>query len=142
SGGATAHGAAAHNSTLAYQWIDSSGNYYIADSGNDVIRKVSSSGVMTTVAGTMGTSGSTGDGGLATNARLNFPTYVVVDSAATSLYIADCSNNAVRKVNLNTGIITTVAGTIGTSGSTGDGGVATSAKLSCPETVGLDSTGN
>ena len=119
--------------------LDSTGNLYIADSNNHKIRKVdSSSGIITTVAGS-GTSGYSGDGGTATSAKLNFPQSVAVDSTG-NLYIADSTNNRVRKVDA-TGKITTFAGT-GTSGNTGDGGLATSANLAGPVDVALDSAGN
>jgi len=74
--------------------VDSSGNLYIADTSNNVIRKVSTVGTITTVAGN-GTAGYTGDGGVATSAELNAPYGVAVDSAGT-LYIADRNNNVIR----------------------------------------------
>ena len=85
--------------------MDSAGNLYIADAINQCIRKVSS-GVIATVAGT-GTHGFSGDNGPATSARLDNPYGVAVDSAG-SLYIADSSNNRIRKVS--GGVIATVAG--------------------------------
>jgi trimeric autotransporter adhesin len=114
--------------------FDSAGNLYIAD--NSHLRKVSN-GVITTVAGN-GTFGYSGDNGPATSAQLNRPTGVVVDSAG-NLYIADTSNNRVRMVS--NGLITTVAGG-GTAGGIGDNGPATSAQLSSPEGVAVDSAGN
>jgi sugar lactone lactonase YvrE len=123
------------------QYVDASGVLYIADSSNNAIRKVAN-GTITTIAGIGGVSGSTGDGGLATAAKLSFPVSVVVDKAGANLYIADYSNYVIRKVNLSTGIITTVAGTIGVSGATGDGGAATSAELSSPTAITIDGTGN
>jgi hypothetical protein len=120
--------------------FDSSGNFYFAESGNNKIRKVNiSTGVITTVAGN-GTAGSTGDGAAATSATLNNPADVYVDSS-NNLYIADAGNNKIRKVTNSTGYISTVAGN-GTAGSTGDGAAATSAELSSPQTVTLDSAGN
>jgi sugar lactone lactonase YvrE len=118
--------------------IDSSTppNVYIADTDNNRVRKVSG-GVITTVAGN-GTSGFSGDGGSATNAELSFPEAIAVDNAG-NLYIADTDNNRVRKVS--GGVISTVAGN-GTAGYSGDGGVATSAQLSLPEGVAVDSVGN
>jgi sugar lactone lactonase YvrE len=116
--------------------VDSAGNLYIADSGNDRIRKVSG-GVITTVAGN-GTYGYSGDNGPATSARLRSPTGVAVDSAG-NLYIADQSNSRIRKIS--NGVITTVAGS-GTFGYSGDDGPATSAQLRFPTGVAVDSAGN
>jgi Bacterial Ig-like domain/NHL repeat len=109
--------------------VDADGNLYITDSMNNVIRKVDTSGQISTVAGT-GTAGYSGNGGPATDAELNQPWGVTVD-AQGDLYIADTLNNVVRKVN-GSGTITKAAGTAGTSGSTGNGGAATSALLNMP----------
>jgi uncharacterized protein (TIGR03437 family) len=117
---------------------DSAGNLYIADSGNQRVRKVSK-GVITTVAGN-GTLGYTGDNGPATAAQLNTPYGVAVDSAG-NLYIADSGNNVIRKVTVSSGVISTVAGN-GTSGYTGDNGPATSAQLFTPSWVAVDPAGN
>jgi len=101
--------------------VDSAGNLYIADTSNNLIRKVSE-GVISTVAGT-GTEGFSGDNGPATSAQLSNPVGVAIDSAG-NLYLADTSNARVRKVS--GGVITTVAGNGGT-GFSGDIGPATSA---------------
>jgi sugar lactone lactonase YvrE len=114
--------------------VDSTGNLYIADFYNAVIREVSN-GVITTVAGD-GTGGYSGDNGPATNARLGLPQGVTVDSAG-NLYISDPAH--IRKVA--NGVITTVAGN-GTSGFSGDGGPATDAELYLPSGVAVDSAGN
>jgi trimeric autotransporter adhesin len=119
--------------------VDSTGNLYIADAGNDVIRKVNSSGTITTIAGN-NTVGYSGDSGLATNASLYGPSGVAVDSSG-NLYIADAGNNRIRKVAAATGVITTIAGT-GTAGYSGDNGAATSATLNKPSAVVEGSTGN
>lgn len=125
--------------------VDASGNLYIADSINQVIRRVSAAnGAVTTVAGIGNASGNSGDGGAATAAKLNNPTGVALD-AAGNLYIADQGNNLVRKVTALTGIITTVAGGgTGASGADGlgDGGVATNALLYGPADVAVDANGN
>ena len=116
--------------------VDVSGNLYIADEGNNLIRKVSS-GVITTVAGS-GAYGYSGDNGPATSAQFDGPSAVAVD-AAGNLYIADGFNGSIRKVS--NGVITTVAGN-GTTGFSGDGGPATSARLDDPQGVAVDVAGN
>jgi uncharacterized protein (TIGR03437 family) len=116
--------------------VDASGNVYIADELNDRIRKVSPSGIITTVAGT-GAAGFSGDGGPATQAQLHFPLNVAVD-ASGNLYIADLFNNRVRKVS-PAGIIVTFAG--GGVTNPGDGGLATSAVISGPAGMAVGSAG-
>ena len=118
--------------------LDAAGSLYVGDQGNHRVRKIDTSGLITTVVGT-GSAGSSGDGGPATAAQLNNPRGVVFDSSG-NLYIADSSNNRVRKVTPS-GAITTVAGT-GTSGYVGDGGAATLALLRAPWGVAVDSGGN
>ena len=122
-------------STLIF---DNAGNMYIVDGGNGAIRKVTPSGIISTVVGT-GTNGYSGDGGLATSAQLNYPCGVYID-AAGNMYIPDRSNHRVRKVNTS-GIISTYAGT-GTGGFSGDGAAATAAKLNMPNGVTFDAAGN
>ena len=116
--------------------VDSAGNLYIADQGNNRIRQVSN-GIITTVAGN-GNAVFSGDGGPATTASLDFPSGVAVDSAG-NLYIADLGNERVREVS--GGTITTIAGN-GNAGFSGDGGLAISASLSNPNEVALDAGGN
>ena len=118
--------------------LDGAGNLYIVDTGNNRIRKVDTSGIITTVAGT-GDAGFSGDGGPATSARLSGPRGVALDDAG-NLYIADRDNNRIRKVDTS-GTITTVAGT-GDAGFSGDGGPALSATLNGPSGVALDGAGN
>ncbi len=117
---------------------DGSGNLYFSDQGNNRVRKVAANGVITTVAGN-GTAGFGGDGGLAVNAQLNGPSKVAVD-ATGNLFIADASNNRVRKVSVN-GTITTIAGN-GVAGFGGDGGLAVNAALNLPQGIALDGNGN
>jgi sugar lactone lactonase YvrE len=120
--------------------VDASGNLFIADAGNSRIGRVdAATGIITTVAG-VGAGGFSGDGGPATSASLFFPEGVAVD-ALGNLFIADTSNNRVRRVDAATGIITTVAGD-GASGFSGDGGPATSASLNSPRGVAVDASGN
>jgi trimeric autotransporter adhesin len=116
--------------------VDSAGNLYIADSGNNRIRKVSN-GVITTVAGN-GIIGFSGDNGPATSAQLADPQGVAVDSTG-NLYVADFANNCIRKVS--GGMITTVAGN-GTAGFSGDNSPAVGAQLYGPADVTVDSAGN
>ncbi|MEI6766500.1 MAG: T9SS type A sorting domain-containing protein [Bacteroidota bacterium] len=121
--------------------LDSAENMYISDDYNNVIRKVTkSTGIITTIAGT-GTAGYSGDGGLATSAKLDDPSLGIAFDAAGNYYIADDGNHVIRKVTAATGIITTVAGN-GIQGYSGDGGPATSAKLNGPEGVAVDALGN
>ena len=114
--------------------VDSAGNLYVADTDNNVVRRISPDGIVTTVAGN-GKSGFSGDGGPAKSAQLNFPSRIAVDQAG-NLYIADTYNAAVRKVSAGT--ITTVAG-----GGTeiADGKPATQALL-IPDAITLDAAGN
>jgi sugar lactone lactonase YvrE len=118
--------------------FDRQGNLYFAETGNHVIRKIDTSGQVTTVVGT-GTQGFDGDGGAATAALLDSPQGLAVDS--TSLYIADTHNHRIRRVQLGTGMITTIAGS-STAGSSGDNGSAAAATLDSPTALALDSMGN
>jgi sugar lactone lactonase YvrE len=122
--------------------VDTAGNFYIADTANNAIRKVTvANGIINTVAGiSTGAAGYTGDGAAATSAELNGPFGVALDGAG-NLYIADSGNSRVREVTVANGIINTVAGN-GTYGYSGDGGAATSAKISAPYGVALDTNGN
>ena len=117
--------------------VDAAGNTYIADTANNMVRRVDSKGAISTYAGT-GTAGSSGDGSAATSAQLNGPQGLAVDSAG-NLYIADTQNHRVRKVT--GGTISTVAGS-STSGAGGDGGAAGSAQLNLPFGVAVDTAGN
>ncbi len=118
--------------------IDSSGNVYITEYSGNVVRKVDSSGNISTIAGT-GTAGFSGDGGLATSAQVSSPYDVMADGAG-NIYIADSGNHTIRKID-NSGTISTIAGT-GVGGFSGDGGLATSAQLNNPSGVGMDTSGN
>jgi adhesin/invasin len=118
--------------------VDSSGNIYTSDTGNNRIRKVAPEGTITTVAGT-GASGFAGDNGPAVNAQISQPSAIIFDSQG-NLYIADSGNNRVRRVTSD-GVIATIAGN-GTPGSTGDGGLAVNAQLNNPYGLALDSAGN
>lgn len=117
--------------------VDASGNLYFADTANHRVRKIAG-GNITTVAGN-GTQGYAGDNGAAASAQLNSPAAVAVD-AAGNLYIADFSNQVVRRVTAG-GTITTLAGT-GVAGFGGDGGPAAAAQLNGPAGVAVDASGN
>jgi hypothetical protein len=111
--------------------LDGAGNFYIADSANHAIRMVNAAtGIIYTIAGVGGQSGYSGDGGQATLAHLAYPSGIAFDGDH-ALYISDTGNNVLRKVDLSTGIITTVAGT-GVAGYSGDGGAATQGQLNYP----------
>ncbi len=110
---------------------------YIADTGNNRVRKVST-GIITTIAGT-GDGSYSGDTGQATLAGINYPSGVAVDSSG-NVYIAEYYSHCIRKVTVSTGIITTIAGT-GTSSYSGDNGAATSAAIDSPYGVSLDASG-
>lgn len=118
--------------------VDSSGNVYIADTGNACVRKVKPDGTITVVAGS-GAFGYSGDGGAATSAQLSAPWSVAL-GASGNLYIADTMNERVRKVAAD-GSITTIAGN-GTPGYSGDGDAGTSAQLNMPWSVAVDSNGD
>jgi hypothetical protein len=121
--------AAAARLTTPFGIAIDSGSLYVADSGNNRVRRMDlATGTITTFAGT-GVSGSAGDGGPATAAQLNNPSAVAI--ASGNLYISEGAGNRIRRVDLATGIITTLAGT-GAAGSGGDGGPATAAQLNLP----------
>jgi len=117
--------------------IDGAGNIYFSSNNTKTVRKINTLGIITTVAGN-GTSGFSGDGGLATAAQLHSPQGLAAD-ASGNLYIDD-GNYRIRKVDAGTGIITTIAG-IGLVGQTGDGGLATAAKVDAVS-IDVDVNGN
>ncbi len=124
----------------AAEVFDAAGNAYLADAGNNVVRRVDAvTGVVTTVAGT-GAAGFSGDGGLATAARLKGVNGVAVD-AAGNLFLSDAGNLRVRRVDAATGLVTTVAGS-GRYGFAGNGGPATAAQFVAPAGLALDRDGN
>ena len=122
--------------------IDALGNLYISDYSNHVIRRVSAtSQIITTFAGS-GTAGSSGDGGVATAARLNEPHGMAVDPSGTFLYVSDSGNHKIRRIDLSSMIINTVAGN-GTAGFSGDSGPATQATLNLNRSgIGFDPAGD
>lgn len=129
--------------------VDGAGNVYIADSGNNCIRRVSPAGIITTIAGDT-KAGFAGDGAIANTQNTEFdnPVGLTVDIAG-NLYIADNANQRIRRIDAATGIITTVAGNGASSGLgdgygtySGDNGPATAAGLSLPYAVAFDAAGN
>jgi len=118
--------------------LDSLGNLYIADQGNQRIRQVTPAGTISTVAGT-GTAGYSGDNDPATGAQLNQPQAVAAD-AAGNVYVADAGNSRIRRFTPG-GTIATFAGT-GVSGSSGDGGPAAAATFMSPSGLAFDASGN
>jgi len=139
SGGYSGDGGPATAAMLDSPWeviTDASGNLYIADSNNR-IRKVTTAGIISTIAGN-GTAGYSGDGGQATAAELNGPTGISMDVTG-NLYIAEYGNSRIRMVN-NAGIITTIAGN-GTAGYSNDGGPALMAELNGPGGIAIDAVG-
>jgi sugar lactone lactonase YvrE len=150
----TGDGGLASSATLnspGYVALDGAGNLYIADTGNNVIRKINAvTGAIATVAGngSIGNSNlnQVGDGGPATSANLNQPEGVTLDPSG-NLYIADTNNHRIRMVSAATGIITTVAGSgftssNGTGGYNGDNIAAGTAQLNFPYAVAFDPAGN
>ncbi|WP_426670803.1 NHL repeat-containing protein [Mucilaginibacter sp. McL0603] len=115
--------------------VDGSGNVYVADYGNDIIRKISPSGVASTLAGFSGTPGATD--GRDTAARFNLPESIAVD-ASDNLYVADNGNNLIRKITPD-GTVSTLAGS-GQAGSAN--GQGTSASFNSPFGIAVDASGN
>ena len=116
--------------------VDTAGNVFVADSSNHTIRKVTSAGVVTTLAGTAGSSGSTDATGSA--ARFNRPLGVSVDTAG-NVFVADYANHTIRKVT-SAGVVTTLAGTAGSLGTTDATGSAS--RFKNPWGVTVDTAGN
>jgi hypothetical protein len=116
--------------------VDASGNVYVADSNNHTIRKVTAAGVVTTLAGNAGVSGSADDTGTA--AQFNLPQGVAVTAAGT-VYVADYGNHTIRRVTAG-GVVTTLAGSAGNAGSTD--GTGSAALFRLPAGVALDGAGN
>jgi len=137
--GDTGPASAAKLSTCSAIAFDTAGNLYIADYGNQRVRKVTPTGYISTVAGN-GSIGFYGDGFAATNAKLYSPDGVALDNTG-NLYIVDAQNHCIRKVDLS-GNISTIAGTGGVSGFFGDGGPATAALLNRPEGIAIDKYNN
>ena len=120
---------------------DAAGNLYVCDWFHNDIRKISTTGTITSIAG-VGTPGYTGDGGPATAAQLHFP-FRLAFNPAGDLFFVDGANNSIRKIDMATGTITTVAGSpTGIAGFAGDGGPATASQFSVATSVKFDAAGN
>ena len=137
-GSADGTGSAARFNGITGITIDSSNNLYASDTGNNTIRRITPAGVVTTIAGTAGTSGSTDAVGTA--ARFNSPWDIDID-AAGNLYVADRGNNLIRKLTNSSGTYTvsTIAGTAGSSGSTD--GTGSAARFNTPTGLAVDASG-
>jgi sugar lactone lactonase YvrE len=128
----------AHLNVPLWVTADANGNIFISDAGNNVLRKVNASGVISTIAGDLD-QGHTGDNGPATEALINVPGGLATDVAG-NLYFADTQNHVIRKISIS-GEITTIAGTPGQAGYSGNGGAATAAKLSQPNGIAVSGDG-
>ena len=142
--GSWGDGGPATDATIPSPWgiaIDASGNLFISDPQNGLVRKVdASTGVITTVAGYATGTPITGNPSLAVNTHLSQPAGLAVDSKG-NLYIAEAESDTVQKVDVSTGLISTVAG-VGTNGYSGDGGPSVNAYLDTPTSVAVDAAGN
>jgi len=127
----------AHLSTLGGVAVDSQGDVFVVDAGNQRVRRISKDGTITTVAGN-GTAGFSGDGGPAISAQLHDPSGVAVDSSG-NLFITDTGNNRIRMVSAS-GAISTIAGN-GVVGFSGDGSAGTNASLSGPTGIAMGKSG-
>jgi streptogramin lyase len=117
--------------------VDGAGNLYVADTGNDTIRKITPAGVVTTLAGLAGSAGS--DDGKGSAARFRNPTSVTVDDDRGNVYVADSGNQTIRKITA-TADVSTLAGLAGNIGT--DDGIGSSARFDLPSGVTIDTTGN
>jgi len=119
--------------------IDKAGNIFIADQGNNCIRKVTPIGVISTIAGN-GVPGYSGDNNLATASQLYWPEQLSLDSQ-NNIYISDNFNHRIRKIEYSTSLITTVVG-IGNAAYSGDNGLALSCEINSPSGITMDTDGN
>src|SRR5947209_1392759 len=135
-GSADGTGSAARFTNPTGMAVDGAGNKYVADTNNHTIRKITSAGVVTTLAGQAGTSGTADGTGSA--ARFNLPKGVAVDSAG-NVYVADTNNSTIRKIT-PAGVVSTLAGAAGVIGF--DDGIGSAARFYKPAGVSVDSAGN
>ena len=130
-------GNAARFSQPAGVAVDSAGNVYVADTFNHTIRKITSAGMVSTLAGLAGSLGS--EDGPVSGARFNHPYGVAVDSASGNVYVADSANHTIRKIT-PAGVVSTLAGLAGNPGSAD--GIGSAARFNSPYGVAVDSAGN
>lgn len=135
SGSANGTGTAASFNYAVGLTVDASGNIYVADSFNNLIRKITSAGVVTTIAGKVGVSGSAD--GTGTNATFNTPLGITVDANGI-LYVSDTNNNLIRKIDQN-GVVTTIAGNLVAGSNNGQG---TAASFNRPRGIAIDTHNN
>jgi hypothetical protein len=126
-------------SNVSYTIFDKIGNLYFSNGSDHKIRKIDTSGIVTTIAGIGVGSGLSGDGGPATAAKLNQPFGMAIDTVG-NIFFADGANHRIRKIDKSTGLISTVIGNI--SGFSGDGGMASAAQLKLPCELWFDKKGN
>lgn len=121
--------------------VTPSGSVILA--GDSVVARLNlSTGAADVIAGKMGSLGSTGDGGPATNATLGYVNGVAVDPSGEYIFVTDTGNHCIRRINLTSGIIDSIAGTIGVAGATGDGSAAINATLNSPRAVAVAPSGD
>ena len=135
-GSSNGTGSAAHFGYPSGAAVDSAGNVYVVDTGNEIIRKITAAGVVTTLAGTAGLVGSSD--GTGSDARFLTPSGVAVDGSG-NVYVADSDNHTIRKITAS-GEVSTLAGLAGTPGS--DDGTGSAARFNYPYGVAVDGTGN
>jgi DNA-binding beta-propeller fold protein YncE len=135
-GSADGTGTAARFAQVYGVAIDGTDTLYVADSGNNTIRKITPAGVVTTLAGLAGNGGSTDGTGSA--ARFSFPRGIAVDAAGANVYVADSGNSTIRKVT-SAGVVTTLAGSPGLSG--GTDGTGSAARFRFPGALAVDASG-
>lgn len=143
--GYTGDGGPAVNAQLGdlyytYPAIDNTGNIFIAQNSNNTIRKINAAGIITTIAGTIGVIGYTGDGGPAINALIYHPTYMVVDNN-NNLLFGDRNGDIIRQITPG-GIITTITGQFAVTCGVGDGGPLSAAQFRAVSAIAKDAAGN